>query len=156
MQNWIVRGMKNGKPTEVTVQARDWAAAAAAGRSPAHGIEVRDVMLIGLPALLMNRLRTAHGYSPDRLIPTFAHKEFLTAVGLKTGVVRVVVPDNDLGQIWLMGEYLSDGRNALVGCMAIMSQDADEATLYAHVDKFSQDVDNAVANTYAGRLLNAA
>jgi hypothetical protein len=156
MQDWIVRGMKQGKPTEVVLQANDWAGAVAAGRAEPHGIDVRDVTLVGLPALLMARLRTAHGFTPDRIFPTFASKDFMTAVGWKTAVIRVVVPDNGLNQIWLMGEYQSEGKNALVGCMAIMPQDADEATLNAHIDKFSQDVDKAVAETYAGRLLKAA
>lgn len=156
MQNWIVRGMKNGKPTEITVQAVDWSGAVAAGRAEPHSIDVRDVTLIGLPALLMGRLRSAHGYTPDQLLPTFARKEFPTAVGWKPAVLRVVIPDNELGQIWLMGDYRSEGRNILVGCMAILSQDADEATLFAQVDKFAQDVADAVANSYAGRLLKAA
>lgn len=155
MQNWIVRGMKNGKPTEITVEASSWAAAAAAGRAEPHGIAVRDVMLVGLPGILMARLREVHGYTQDRLLPTFANKDFLTAVGWKMATIRVVVPDNDLGQIWLMGDYQSEGRNALVGCMAILSQDADEATLNAGIDKFSQDVDYAISQTYAGRLLAA-
>lgn len=92
---------------------------------------------------------------PDRLLPTFACKDFMTAVGWKTAVVRVVVPDNGLDQIWLMGDYRSEGFNALMGCMAVIPQNADQVTLNAHVDKFSQDVEQAIADTYAGQLLAA-
>ena len=155
MKNWKIRGTKDGKFTEVIVQAQAWADAAKAGREAPHTMDVRDVVLVDLPEVLMARLHREHGFVPDRLLPTFACKDFMTAVGWKTAVVRVVVPDNDMGQIWLMGDYHSEGRNALVGCMAVISQDADNDTLHAYVDKFSQDVTEAIANTYAGRLLAA-
>jgi hypothetical protein len=155
MQNWKIRGTKEGKFAEVIVQALDWAAAADAGRAAPHMMDVRDVVLVDLPEVLMARLHSEHGFVPDRLLPAFARKDFMTAVGWKPAVVRTVVPDNDMGQIWLMGDYRSEGVNALVGCMAVIPQDADIETLYAHVDKFSQDVTEAIANTYAGRLLAA-
>lgn len=155
MQNWKVRGTKDGKFTEVIVQAQDWVDAAQAGRAAPHMMDVRDVVLVDLPEVLMARLHSEHGFVPDRLLLTFACKDFMTAVGWKTAVVRVVVPDNGLGQIWLMGDYRSEGFNALVGCMAVIPQDADQETLYAHVDKFAQDVEQAIADTYAGQLLAA-
>lgn len=49
MQNWKVRGTKDGKFTEVIVQAQDWADAAQAGRAAPHLVDVRDVELVGLP-----------------------------------------------------------------------------------------------------------
>ena len=149
-----MRGLKDGQKVDVIVQATDWTAAVDAGRATPHQLEVQYVTLVDLPEVLLARLHDQHGYRPDRLMPTFATKEFKTAVGWKQAVVRIVVPDG-LGQFWLLADYQSEGRNALAGTMAVIPQDADQDAINAHVDKFSRDIDEAVANTYAGRLLAA-
>ena len=154
MKNWKVRGLKNGQKVDITVQALDWTGAVDAGRAEPHKLEVQYVTLVDLPEALMARLQLWHGYRPDRLMPTFATKEFKTAVGWKQAVVRVVVPDG-LGQVWLLADYQSEGRNALANTMAVIAQDADQVTINAHLEKFSNDIDTAVAETYAGRLLAA-
>lgn len=154
MKHWKVRGLKNGQKVDITVQASDWTGAVDAGRAEPHKLEVQYVTLVDLPEVLMARLHHQHGYRPDRLMPMFATKEFKTAVGWKQAVVRVVVPDG-LDQIWLLADYQSDGRNALANTMAVIPQDADQDTINAHIDKFSNDIDSTVANTYAGRLLAA-
>lgn len=154
MKNWKVRGLKQGQKVDITVRAQDWTAAVDAGRAAPHQLEVQYVTLVDLPEVLMARLHHQHGYRPDRLMPTFATKEFKTAVGWKQAVVRVVVPDG-LGQIWLLANYQSEGRNVLANTMAVIPQDSDQDTINAHIEKFSNDIDNAVVESYAGRLLAA-
>ena len=156
MRNWKVRGTQQGMLVEIILQATDWTAAVQAATQHPHLMDVREAEAVDLQAVLMERLRYVHGFTPDRIRTTFACKDYMTAVGWKTAVVRTVVPNNGLNQIWLMGDYSSEGRNALAGTLAVMSQAADKETLYAAVDKFVQDVSDVIANTYAGRLLKAA
>jgi hypothetical protein len=105
-----------------------------------------------LAALVMARLHQ-HGWAADRIIRTVAVKEYPTAVGLKQGSVRLV-QDHEVPQYWLKGEYLSEGRNALAGCFAIIPADADSAAVQSHVDAFAAEVNRQVAGTYAARLLS--
>lgn len=151
MKIWNARGKQDGKMGEVSVRGETWKAAEAAARAE-HGMEVRDMVLVGLPDILLGRLCDEHGWTRDRIVPVVS-KDFPTAVGPKRAFVRVVVPDNGLGQIWLTGEYTSEGNNALVGCTAYLSQDSFLEELDAGVDAFAQRVTKTISETYAGRLL---
>lgn len=155
MKIWKVRGTQKGKSVEQIIPAADWLGAVQAAGTGWNAMTVREAMLLGLPEVLASRLCAKHGWTVDGAAPTVVSREYPTAVGMKLAVVRSVVPDNGLAQIWLKAEYQSEGRNALAGCAVYISQDADLTTIYSHVDEFVAQVDAAVAETYAARLLAA-
>lgn len=166
MRNWKVRGRENGAGplVEVTISAESWAAAVSEATSGMHRLVVRDAVRVGLEELAIARLCSNHGWTSYaqhpwksyRESPFFTTKDFPTVVGPRMAVVRPVVPDNGMGQLWLVGEYISEGNNALVGAMGIIPQDASDDVVFNVVDKFAEDVAERISKTYAGRLLEAA
>jgi hypothetical protein len=166
MKEWRVRGRRDGssKIVELIVDAKSWAGAVAEAQSGAHQLKVRDAVRIDLEALAIGRLITEHGWmsyaqhpwKSYRDNPIFTTKDFPTAVGPQMAVIRPIVPDNGMGQLWLVGEYISEGNNALVGTMAIIPQDADDAEVFMHVDDFAARVTQRISETYAARLLKVA
>jgi hypothetical protein len=166
MKEWRVRGSKADsiKLVEIIVEANTWAGAVAEATAGAHQLTVRDAVRSDLEKLTIDRLVSVHGWTSYenhpwtsyRERPFFTTKDYPTAVGPKRAVVRPVVPDNGMGQLWLVGEYISEGNNALVGAMAIIHQDAADDVVYEHVDAFAQKVSQRISETYAARLLKAA
>ncbi|KVP75251.1 hypothetical protein WJ96_05705 [Burkholderia ubonensis] len=61
-----------------------------------------------------------------------------------------------MGQLWLVGEYISEGNNVLAGVMAIIPQDASADVVFEHVDAFAEEVNQRISETYAARLLKDA
>jgi hypothetical protein len=165
MKEWRVRGRRDGssKIVELIVDAKSWAGAVAEAQSGAHQLVVRDAVRIDLEKLAIGRLITEHGWKSYeqhpwksyRDNPIFTTKDFATAVGPQMAVIRPVVPDNGMGQLWLVGEYISEGNNALVGTMAIIQQDAADDVVYELVDQFAGKVSLRISETYAARLLLA-
>jgi hypothetical protein len=166
MKDWKVRGRENGAGplVEAVVAAETWAAAVAEASSDTHRLSVRDAVRVGLQELAIARLCSHHGWTSYaqhpwksfRDSPFFTTKDFPTGVGPRMAVVRPVVPDNGSGQLWLVGEYISEGNNALVGAMAIIPQDASDDVVHKFVDRFAEDVAERISQTYAARLLQAA
>jgi len=166
MKEWRVRGRKSDsiKLVEILVEASNWADAVAAATAGAHQLTVRDAVRSDLEKLAIDRLVSAHGWTSYenhpwasyRERPLFTTKDYPTAVGPRQAVVRPVAPDNGRGQLWLVGDYMSEGNNALVGVMAIIHQDAADDVVYGLVDRFAEDVSHRISQTYAARLLKAA
>lgn len=165
MKEWRVRGRTSDsiKLVEIIVEAKSWADAVAEATG-AHRLTVRDAVRSDLEKLAIDRLVSAHGWTSYenhpwksyRERPFFTTKDYPTAVGPRQAVVRPIVPDNGMGQLWLVGEYISEGNNALVGAMAIIPQDAADDVVYGLVDRFAEDVSQRISETYAARLLKAA
>ncbi|RQR65653.1 hypothetical protein DIE18_04175 [Burkholderia sp. Bp9125] len=163
MKDWKLRGRENGAGplVEVTLQAESWADAVAQATAGLQRLVVRDAVRVGLEELAIARLCTNHRWKSYadhewkwyREAPLFTTKDYATAVGPRRAVIRPVVPDNGLGQLWLVGEYISEGNNALVGTMAIIPQDAPDDVVYKLVDRFADDVSHRISETYAARLL---
>lgn len=163
MKEWKVRGRENGAGplVAVTLQAESWTDAVAQATGGPYRLVVRDAVRVGLEELAITRLCTNHGWKSYadhewksyREAPLFTTKDYPTAVGPRRAAIRPIVPDNGLGQLWLVGEYISEGNNALVGTMAIIPQDAPDDEVFKLVDRFADDVSRRIAETYAARLL---
>lgn len=85
----------------------------------------------------------------------FARKTFKTIVGDKDAFVYLGNgTPNDLNRL-LMGEYYSEGRNALNICGRLIPKTADEAAIRDAAQHFASSVDQQVGQTYAVRLLRS-
>lgn len=80
-----------------------------------------------------------------------ASKGYATAVGVKAALAYV--SDGDGFNFTIMGDYQSEGRNAISNCSKLVPVTADQAQIEAIVQKFAAEVDAAVAETYAAKLL---
>lgn len=109
-------------------------------------------MVIDIQATLVKHLEAQHGWKTDRLLPNVVCKHFDTVVGPKQATIRSTF-DKDYRQYWLSGEYLSEGRNALAGCFACVPAASDPQAALRAADAFVADVNKAISETYAARLL---
>lgn len=109
-------------------------------------------MTQNLQELMVRHLTECHGWTPDRLLSTVTTKDFDTAAGTRQATIRCTF-DPLYKQYWLNGEYLSEGRNALSSCIVCVPLAADPQAALVAVDVFVADVDKAIGETYAVRLL---
>ena len=82
-----------------------------------------------------------------------AGKDFTTAVGPKEAQAYAFVSE---GEMVMKAQYWSEGRNALSTLRVAVAPDADPAAVLAQVERFSTEVDQTVAQTYACRLLRTS
>lgn len=87
--------------------------------------------------------------------PTLASKTFATAVGSKTAHAYLTsARDNDPNQT-LFAQYWSEGRDILEPHGVLLPRGCGVDRLRALVEQFAQGVDQAVADSYAVRLLRS-
>lgn len=86
--------------------------------------------------------------------PALASKEFATAVGPREALAWLS-GGNDDSDGWLAGQYWSEGRNALSLCGTVIPVSAGSRDIRERARRFAAEVDAAVAETYAARLLLA-
>lgn len=82
-----------------------------------------------------------------------ASKTFDTAVGPKTAFAYL---SESRESTLLTGDYVSEGRNVLAACFALMPPTADDIQVQAHVARFAREAEAAVLDSYAARLLRSA
>lgn len=102
------------------------------------------------PALVAALLRP-HGWLLD-CHSAIARKSYATAVGPKEALAYASYWPNSQC-LYLTGEYLSEGSNALAIHGVLLPNTANAAMIKPLVDHFAVACDTAVANTYAARLL---
>lgn len=85
--------------------------------------------------------------------PAFASKTFATAVGPKDAVLWLTRRVDQVGNRSLSGEYQSEGRNILGGCLQIVHEAADASAVNATTARFVDAVEAEIADSYAVRLL---
>lgn len=91
-----------------------------------------------------------HGWAPVAGT-IFAKKTFQTAVGEK--VASAWLTGGDSFNRTLSGDYLSEGRNVLESCGVLIPHAARFDMVLDYVSHFSKLVDDAIAGTYAVRVL---
>lgn len=82
-----------------------------------------------------------------------ATKDYETAVGTKTAIAYFAPFFECLGK--LSGEYTSEGRNILSTTWFNTNANLVETDVAAGAEQFAADVDAAVNNSYAARMLRA-
>lgn len=85
--------------------------------------------------------------------PAFAAKSFDTAVGPKDAFLWLSRRVDQVGNRSLSGEYQSEGRNILGGCVQIVHESADETAVKGSTARFVDSVEAQIADSYAVRLL---
>lgn len=80
-----------------------------------------------------------------------ATKDYATAVGLKTA--HVALEPRAEGTYQLVGNYQSEGNNALSTTWFLVSEGLSEQDIIAGAGGFADKVDAKVETTYARRLL---
>ena len=86
--------------------------------------------------------------------PAVGLKSFETVVGIKQAEAHLSRGDG-LNRT-LMGTYHSEGRNCLSNCGVLMPLDADADTVRRLTHQFADNVDVAVAESYAANLHNCS
>jgi hypothetical protein len=86
------------------------------------------------------------------VLADFCTKEFETAVGFKTASAVADVRAD--GAVSLRGEYDSEARNVLERLDARLLSDATDDDIQSLVQKFAEEVDDLIADTYAARLMH--
>lgn len=87
--------------------------------------------------------------------PSLAQKDFDTAVGVKTATVWISPMRAGTIQRLLSGEYYSEGRNILGPHCVLIPVDADSDTAAELTLQFVRNVESAIADSYAVRLLRS-
>lgn len=82
-----------------------------------------------------------------------ATKTFETAVGKKAAVAYLGHFDSEFYNCTLMADYQSEGRNATSTAGVLIPKDASASVVQQLAAQFVSNVDEAVAETYAFRLL---
>lgn len=85
--------------------------------------------------------------------PALASKTFATAVGPKDAILWLSRRVDQVGNRSLSGEYQSEGRNILGGCVQIVHEAADDAAVKGTTARFVDSVEAQIADSYAVRLL---
>ena len=111
-------------------------------------------MRMSRTAAITRRLVEHHGWRADSLLGHVVTKDYPTAVGLKQAIVRVTT-DAGHARHWLTATYWSEGRNAVGNCAGCLPDQASIVDLERQVDGFARGLNQAVADTYAARLLAA-
>lgn len=87
---------------------------------------------------------------PARMMASFS-KEFVTAVGIKTGHLYVLNTDEDR-KIMLSGCYWSEGRNAVEPLVALLRSADQLGAIRQGMQSFVRSAEQAILGTYAARL----
>lgn len=105
---------------------------------------------------LVDRFVNTHGWKHDRILPNVVTRWYDTAVGPKPASVWFTVC-RETGAVYFWPEYQSEGRNAAAACSASawVMPDLSNEQAFAVVDKFVQDLDTCVSQTFAARLLSS-
>lgn len=103
-------------------------------------------------ATVIQRLVEQHGWSSDRLLSNVLQKEYRTAVAPKMATLRLTF-DTVYSHYWLNGEFVSAGVNVLASHFACIPSASDLNTVHGKVDAFVDDAEQAIAGSYAVRLL---
>ncbi|MCW5292650.1 hypothetical protein [Verminephrobacter eiseniae] len=103
-------------------------------------------------ATVIQRLGERHGWSPDRLLNNVLQKEYQTAVAPKMATLWLTF-DAEYSRYWLKGEFVSAGVNALASCIECIPCASDLDTVHTKVDALARDAEQAIAGSYAVRLL---
>lgn len=88
--------------------------------------------------------------------PNIASKSFDTAVGARTAHVWLSPRADDAGNRALRAEYLSEGRNVLACYSEVFPAAADSDFVARIAARFVGNVETAVRESYAARLLQGA
>lgn len=103
-------------------------------------------------ATVIQCLVERHGWSVDRLLNNVLQKEYQTAVAPKIATLWLTF-DAVYSHYWLKGDFVSAGVNALASCFGYFPSTSDLDTVHAKVDAFAEDAEQAIAGSYAVRLL---
>ena len=105
-------------------------------------------------ATVAQAILVAHGWTAEPGGTTaLATKAFDTAVGVKTAVAYLGNFDSEFCNCTLGAEYQSEGRNAASTAGVLIPKDASASVVQQLAAQFVSNVDEAVAETYAFRLL---
>lgn len=88
----------------------------------------------------------------DRLLNNVLQKEYQTAVAPKMATLWLTY-DAVYSHYWLKGEFVSAGVNVLASCSGCIPGASDLDAVHAKVDAFAGDAEQAIAGSYAVRLL---
>ena len=94
-----------------------------------------------------------HGWIPVVGVAA-SQKVFQTAVGDRVATAQLGPFDSERCNCTLQGSYLSEGRNALEPQGVLIPWSASPGEIVKLATKFAQQVDVAVGETYAARLLS--
>jgi hypothetical protein len=97
------------------------------------------------------------GWIKDR-ITNAATKRFVTAVGLKEGIVyvRVIDKDAEFKGIKLSAEYWSTGRNILESTKCLINSTDSHDVMTTKISDFLHKIECEISSSYAVRLMRAA
>lgn len=101
---------------------------------------------------VVKHLVSQHQWNADRLLDCLVYKHYDTAVGPKKASLWVR-KDREFPRYWMQGCYESEGRNVVESCFCFIAESADLAEIATKVDEYLSQVERAIGQSYAVKLL---